>query len=151
VIIRKVSVADGVTRNNQIRDIAVSCRKNPASHQQSKGDKLGVVKAGANDCSRASKELVSSIIRGLRALKIESSNVQSPLSPTAFFTPTSSLRMCETGTKRHVLQKFPTGNPTRQSQPNLELVSNTFRNTCRVLTIASNFGRPAESCTPLAD
>ncbi|MFT4559856.1 MAG: hypothetical protein ACI92S_005251, partial [Planctomycetaceae bacterium] len=33
------------------------------------------------------------------AWEIESSNVQSPLSPAAFFAPTSTLKMCETRTK----------------------------------------------------
>jgi len=56
-----------------------------------------VVKTGATDCSRASKELVSFITGGLRAWRIESSNVQHPLSPGAFFVPTSSLKMCKTG------------------------------------------------------
>ena len=36
VIVREVSVADGVTGDNQVRDIAMPDRNNPAGHQQSK-------------------------------------------------------------------------------------------------------------------
>jgi hypothetical protein len=66
----------------------------------SKVTKLGAVNAGAKACSRQTKELVSSMVGGFRALQIESLKVPSPLSRAAFFSHTSVFKSAKLEVRR---------------------------------------------------
>jgi hypothetical protein len=60
------------------------------------------VKTGANDCSRASKVLVTSMAGGFRAGGIESLKLQSPLSRAAFSLPISVSKCAKLELTLHV-------------------------------------------------